>query len=53
MANLTNQLLCKNMFHVVPHDGCDDVCEAILYDNFAKIKPISVNPNKYETICVS
>lgn len=38
---------------MVQHDGCDDVCEAKRYDNFARIAPISVVPNMCETICVS
>lgn len=53
MANSTNRLLCKNKFHAVQHDECDDVCVAKLYDNFAKIVPTSVDPNMYATTCVS
>lgn len=41
------------MFHVVPHDECDDVAAVELYDCPVEIAPTSVDRNMYATICES
>lgn len=53
MASLTNLLLYKNMFHVVPHDVFYDAVEEVLYDVLVKTLPILVIRSTCETICES
>lgn len=50
VANLTNQLLYKNMFHVVQHDEHDDDVGEVLFYVLEAKQPNQVIQNTYETI---